>query len=69
MSEFKYLKCVLNESGIDVAGYCRKVMSRGKVTGIVRSLVNVRDLQLEYVRVLHEALLVHALSYNSETMI
>ena len=41
----------------------------GKVTGVLRSLVNFRSLHLECVRVLHEALVVFVLSYGSETMI
>ena len=39
-------------------GQCsRKVASRKRVAGATRSLVKVRDLQLECVRVLHETLL------------
>ena len=41
-----------------------------KVAGVIRSLVNAKDsLQLQYARVLHEALLVDVLMYNSERMI
>ena len=40
-----------------------------KVAGAIRSLVNVRSLQLECARVLHESLLVPVLMYGSETMI
>ena len=43
VSEFKYLKCVLDESNTDGAECSRKVTS-GRVTGEIRSLVNVRDL-------------------------
>ena len=35
----------------------------------IRSLVNARDLQLEYARVLHETLLVSIPMYGSETML
>ena len=43
VSEFKYLKCVLDESNTDGAECSRKVTS-GRVTDEIRSLVNVRDL-------------------------
>ena len=59
VSEFRYLRCVSDESGIDVAECCRKVVSERKVAGDIRSLVNARDLQLKCKRVLlHEALFV-----------
>ena len=46
-TEFKYLECVLDESGTDVAK-CRNNMTNGmKVVGAIRSLVNIRDLQFE----------------------
>ena len=45
--EFKYLGCVLNESGIDEIKCSRKVESGRRVAGAIRSLVNARDLQLE----------------------
>ena len=60
---------VLDESGTDVANYCRKVVNGRKVSGSIRSLVNTRGLKLEYVRMLCEGLLVPALLYGSETMI
>ena len=41
VSEFKYLECVLDESGTDGAECSRKVASA------IRSLPNARDLQLE----------------------
>ena len=47
VSEFKYLKCVLDESGTDGAECSRKVASGRRVAGTIRSLVNARDLQLE----------------------
>ena len=40
-----------------------------RVAGTIRSLVNVRDLQLECARVLHETLLVTVLMYGSEIML
>ena len=67
--EFKYLGCALDESGTDGAEYNRKVVSRRMIAGAIRSLVNARDLQLEYVRVLHETLLIPVLVYGSETML
>ena len=68
VSEFKYLGCVLNESVTHETECNRKVASKRKVLGAVRSLVNAKDLQLDCVRVLHETLLVHVLVYGSETM-
>ena len=47
---------------------CEEVASGGRVASAIRSLVNARDLQLEYVRVLHETLFVLVLMYGSETM-
>ena len=40
-----------------------------RVAGAIRSLVNARDLQLEYARVLHETLLVPVFMYGNETML
>ena len=40
-----------------------------RVAGVVRSLVNVRSLQLECARVLHESVLVPVLTCGNETMI
>ena len=51
----------MDEFGTDEAVYHRKVA--------IRSLVNVRGLQLEYAGVLHELLLMPVLMYGSETMI
>ena len=51
--EFKYLGCVLDESGTDGAECSRKVASGRGVAGTISSLVNARDLQLEFVRILH----------------
>ena len=61
VSEFKYLGCVLDESGTYGAECSRKVASGRRVGGGFRSLANVRDVQLEYARVLHEILLVPVL--------
>ena len=44
-------------------------MSGRRVAGVISSLVNDRDLQLECARVLHEPLLVPVLMYDSETML
>ena len=54
VSEFRYLGCVLDESGTDEAECSRKVVSVRRVAGGNRSLINARSLQLECVRVLHE---------------
>ena len=67
--EFKYLRCVLRESGTYEAEFHRKVVSEKRVEGTVRSLVNARDLQHECTRVLHETLLMPVLMYGSETML
>ena len=69
VSEFKYLGCVLDESGTDGAKCSRKVASRRMVAGAIRSLVKPRDLQLECDRLLHETLLVPLLMYGSEAML
>ena len=39
------------------------------MAGAIRSLVNARDLQIEYARVLHETMLVPVLTYGSETIL
>ena len=44
VSEFKYLGCVLDESGTDQAECSRKVASRGREAGVIRSLVNAMSL-------------------------
>ena len=64
VSEFKYLGCVLDESGTGEA----EVASERSVAGIIRSPINARRLQLECARVLHEALLFPVRMYGSETM-
>ena len=69
ISEFKYLGCVLDESGRDGPECSKKVASRRRGAGTIRSLVNARDLQLEYARVFHETLFVPVLMYGSKTML
>ena len=69
VSEYKYLRCVLDESDTDEAECSRNVASGRRVSGAIRSLVNARGLELECARVLHESLLVPVLKYSSETMI
>ena len=44
ISVFKYLGCVVDESGIDEAEYRRKVASRMRVAGDIRRLANSRGL-------------------------
>ena len=63
-SEFKYFEYVLDE-----AEGSREPVSGKSVTGVIRSLVDARSLQLECVRVMHESLLMPVLTYSSETMI
>ena len=55
VSDFKYLQCVLDESGTDEAERSRKVVRERRV---VWFLVNGRGLELECARILHESLLV-----------
>ena len=69
VSEFKYLGCVLDESGIDGAEGSRKLASGRMVAGAIRSLVNANHLQFECVKVLHETLLVPVLMNSSETIL
>ena len=69
VSEIKILGCVLDDSGTDEAVCHRKVVSGWRVAGLIRSLVNVRSLQLECARVLHDLLLVAVLIYSSDIMI
>ena len=47
VSEFKYLDCILDESGTDIAEYYREMARRRKVAGTFRLLVNTRSLQLK----------------------
>ena len=64
-SIFKYLECVLDEAGTDRAQCSRKVASGRRVAGAIRSLVNMRDLQIECARVLHETFLVLRFGRNN----
>ena len=52
--EFKYLRCVLDESGTDGAECSRE---HGRREESCRPLVHAIDLQLECARVLHETCL------------
>ena len=67
--EFKCLRSILDESGIDWAACSREVESRKRVAGAIGYLVNARDLQHECARVLQETLLVPVLMYGSETLV
>ena len=49
--------------------FSRKVVSGRRLEGPIRSLVNIRDLQLECARVLHKILFVPVLTYGSEVML
>ena len=69
VSEFKYLGCVLDESGTDKGECSRKVASGRKIAGAVRSLANCRSFELVCARVLHNSLLVPVLAYDTETLI
>ena len=61
ISEFKYFARILDESGTYDAERCRNEASEGRVAGAIRPVVNTMGLQLECVRVLHEAFLIPAL--------
>ena len=56
ISEFKYLGCVLDESGTDGAECSRKAGNRKRMAGVIRSLVILWICSLS-VLVLHETLL------------
>ena len=62
VSEFKYLGCILEESDTYDVDCSRKVTSGRRVTGAIRSPVNIRSLQLECARVFQESLLVPVLT-------
>ena len=66
VSKFKYLGCVLDESGADGAECSRKVASGRRMADTIRYLVNARNLQTECARVLHETLLVPVLMYGRD---
>ena len=57
-SEFKYLGYILDLSGTDETECCRTVVSRRRVAGAIRSLVNDIGLQVDCARVLHGSFLV-----------
>ena len=59
----------MDEAGTDRAECSRKVASRTRVSGAIRSLVNARDLKIECATVLHEKLFVPVLTYGSEKML
>ena len=44
ISKFKYLDCVLDESGTDFSKWLRMVVSGKKVAGAISSLLNARGL-------------------------
>ena len=44
----------MDKSGVDEAVSSREVASGRRVAGVIRSLVNALDLQLECAKVLHE---------------
>ena len=48
VSEFKYMGCVLNESGTYGAECSWKAASGKRVAGGIRSLINALDLHFEY---------------------
>ena len=60
--EFKYMRCVLNESGTDEAECSKKISSGRRVAGAIKTPVNARSLQ-------PESILMPVLAYGSETMI
>ena len=57
---------VLGKSGRDGMEYCENVASGKKVAGAIRSLINARYSRLEFVRVLHEGLVLYVLMYGNE---
>ena len=59
----------MDEAGTDWAKCNKKVASERRVAVPIRCLVNVRDLQIECIRVRHESLLVPVHMYGSETML
>ena len=69
VSEFKYLGCVLDVSGIYEAECSRKGASGRRVAGVFRSLVNAKSLQLERAGILHESFLIPVHMNGSEIMI
>ena len=59
----------MDELGTDEAECSRMVASGRKVACAIRSLVNVRNFELEFARVLQETMLVPVLMYGSETVL
>ena len=59
---------VLDDLGTNGADCNRKVVSRRRVASATRILVNAKDLQLEYAKVLYKILLVPVLIYGTETI-
>ena len=57
------------ESGTDGEECHRNVASGIRVAGTIRTLVNARNLQPKYARVLHESLFVPFVMYGNVTMI
>ena len=58
------MECVLDESSTDEAECSRKLASRRRVPGVIKSLVNAKDLQFKCARVLHQTLLVPVFMYR-----
>ena len=52
----------MDEAGTDGVECSRKVASGRRMAGAIRSIVNARDLQIEYARNLHKTLLVPVLT-------
>src|SRR5678815_5002183 len=69
VSEFKYLRYMLDKKGTDDAEFSRKVVNGRKVAGAIKSLVNVKGLSIECARVLHDGMLLPVLMYSSGTMV
>lgn len=60
---FKYLRCVVNKSGIDYADIVGKVMQVGRYNN------DERGLSLECARFLHENMLVPTLVYGNGLLV
>src|SRR5678815_1193791 len=67
--QFENFGYMLDEKGTNDAECSRKVVNGRKVAGVIKSLVNVKELSLECARVLHEGMLLPVLLYSSETMV
>ena len=66
VSEFKYLECVLDETGTYGTECSTKLASGERIAFVNGFIVNARDFQLECVKALYETLLVPILIYGSE---